>query len=75
MEIGQRKLDKGIEGVKKRKQNAKSVISLAKGKKQKEYASNLNDPNQQNQIFRIAKQMVNANTGYNGVKLSERSIG
>jgi len=28
------------------------------GKKQKECASNLNDPNQQNEIFRIAKQMA-----------------
>jgi len=38
--------------------NAKRVISLAKGKKQKECASNLNDPNQQNEIFQIAKQIV-----------------
>jgi len=43
---------------KKSKQNAKQVISLAKGKKQKECAIDLNDPNQQNEIFRIAKQMV-----------------
>jgi len=43
---------------KKSKQNAKSIISLAKGKKQKECASNLNDPNHQNEIFQIAKQMV-----------------
>jgi len=43
---------------KKSKQNAKNVISLVKGKKQKEFASDLNDPNQQNEIFRIAKQMV-----------------
>jgi len=43
---------------KKRIQNAKTVISLAKGKKQKECASNLNDPNRQNEIFRIAKQML-----------------
>jgi len=27
------------------------VISLAKGKKQKECASDLNDPNHQNEIF------------------------
>jgi len=36
----------------------KKVISLAKGKKQRECARDLNDPNQQNEIFRIAKQMV-----------------
>jgi len=43
---------------KKSKQNAKRVISLAKGKKQKECSSELNEPNHQNEIFRIAKQMV-----------------
>ena len=43
-----------MEGVQS-KQNAKKVISLAKGKKQMECASNLNDPNHQNEIFRIAK--------------------
>jgi len=43
---------------KKSKQNAKRVISSAKGNKQKECASDLNDPNHQNEIFRIAKQMV-----------------
>jgi len=42
----------------KRVKNAKRVISLAKGKKQKECASYLNDANHQNEIFRIAKQMV-----------------
>jgi len=31
---------------KKSKQNAKRVISLAEGKKQKEFASDLSDPNQ-----------------------------
>ena len=36
---------------KKSKQNAINVILFAKGKKQKEFASNLNDPNQQNEIF------------------------
>ena len=40
------------------RQITKRVISLAKGKKQKECASDLNDPNHQNEIFRIAKQMV-----------------
>jgi len=36
----------------------KKVISLAKGKMQREFASDLYDPNQQNAIFRVAKQMV-----------------
>ena len=31
---------------------------MTKGKKQKECASNLNDPNHQNEIFRITKQML-----------------
>jgi len=42
----------------KSRQNAKRIISLAKGKKQKERASDLNDPNHQTEIFWIAKQMV-----------------
>jgi len=46
------------EEYKKSKQNAKKVILLAKGKKQREFAGDLNDPNEQNEIFRIAKQMV-----------------
>jgi len=47
-----------MEGVKKSKQNAKRVISLAQRKKQKQCASDLNDSNHQNEIFRITKQMV-----------------
>jgi len=47
-----------MEEYKKSRQNAKNVISLAKGKKQKECASDLNNPNHQRQSFRIAKQMV-----------------
>ena len=43
---------------KKSKQNARKVILIAKGKKQEEFATDLNDPNQQNEIFRISKQMV-----------------
>jgi len=35
----------------KSRQSAKRVISLAKGKKQKERASDLNDPEHQNEIF------------------------
>ena len=46
------------EKYKKSKQNTKKAISLAKGKKQRECARDLNDPNQQNEIFRIAKQLV-----------------
>ena len=42
----------------KSKQNTKKVISLAKGKKQRECARDLNDPNQRNKIFQIAKQIV-----------------
>jgi len=46
---------------KKSRQNANRVISLAKGKKHRECAGNLNDPN-----YRLAKQMVNKRkTGYN----------
>jgi len=55
----------------KSKQNAKWDISLAKGKKQEECASDLNDPNHQNEIFRIAKQMVKERqdiTGLNCLK-------
>jgi len=51
-------LTEAWEEYKKCKQNTKKVISLAKGKKQRECARDLNDPNQQNEIFRIANQMV-----------------
>jgi len=43
---------------KKSRQNAKRVIASAKEKKQKECASDLNDPNHQNEISQIAKQIV-----------------
>jgi len=46
------------EEYKKSKQNTKKVISQAKGKKHRECARDLNDLNGQNEIFRIAKQMV-----------------
>ena len=62
------------EEYKKSKQNIKKVISLAKRRKQKEFASNLNDPNQQNEIFRIAVQMVKERQDNNRVTLSERCI-
>ena len=45
-------------GYKKSRQNAKRVISSAKEKKQKECANDLNDSECQNEIFRVAKQMV-----------------
>jgi len=48
---------------KKCRQSAKSVISLAKAKKQKECASDLNDPEHQNEIFQMAKQMVTEREG------------
>jgi len=43
---------------KKCRQSANRVISSAKEKKQKDCASDLNDPVCQNEIFRMAKQMV-----------------
>jgi len=43
---------------KKSRQSANRVISSAKAKKQKECASDLNDPEHQNEIIRMAKQMV-----------------
>jgi len=52
METGKKeKSTEACKGYKKSKQNAK-------GKKHRELASDLNDPNQQNEIFQIAKQMV-----------------
>jgi len=54
-------------------QSVKRVISSAKEKKRKKCPSDLNDPEHQNEIFRMAKQMVKER-GYNRVKLSERSI-
>jgi len=42
----------------KSRQSAKRIISSAKEKKQKECASDLNGPEHQSEIFRMAKQMV-----------------
>ena len=56
---------------KKSRQNAKRVISSAKEKKQKECASDLNEADCQNEIFRMAKQMVKERqdiTGLNCIK-------
>ena len=44
---------------KKNSQSAKTVISSAKEKKQNECASDVNDPEHQSEISRMAKQMVN----------------
>ena len=44
------------EEYKKSKQNTKKVISLAKEKKQRECARDLNDPNQQNEIIFYYKE-------------------
>jgi len=58
MEIGKKEKSTDAQKVYKiSQQNAKSVISLGKGKNQKECASDLNDPNQ-NEIFQITKQTV-----------------
>jgi len=56
------------------RQSAMRVISLAKEKKQKECASDLNGPEHQNEIFRNGKADIKRKTGYNKVKLSEMSI-
>jgi len=56
---------------KKSRQNAKRVISSVKEKKQKECANDLNDSECQNEIFRMAKQMVKERrdiTGLNCIK-------
>ena len=69
MEIKKKKNWQAPKEYKKSRQNAKRVISLAKGKKQKECPSN--DHNHQNEIFWIAKQMVNERldiTGSNCLK-------
>jgi len=60
MKIGKKKkkLTETWKEYKKSKQNATRVISIAKEKKQKECTSVSNDPNQQHEIFLIAKQLV-----------------
>jgi len=50
MEIGKKKSTEVWKEYKKSKQSANRIISLAKGKKQKECASDFNDPNHQNEI-------------------------
>jgi len=56
---------------KKSRRNAKRVICSAKEKKQKECVNDLNDSEYQNEIFRMAKQMVKERqdiTGINCIK-------
>ena len=62
---------------KKSRQNAKRVFSSAKEKKQKECANDLNDSECQNEIFRMAKQMVKERqdiTGLNCIKGTSRKV-
>jgi len=51
---------------KKSRKNAKTVISSAKEKKQKECANDLNDSECQNEIFRMEKADGQRKTGYRG---------
>ena len=53
-----RKWDRKLDTWKKSRQSAKKVISSTKEKKQKECASDLNDLEQPDEIFRMAKQVV-----------------
>jgi len=56
---------------KKSRQNAKKVLPSAKEKKQKKWANDLNDSECQNEIFRMANQMVKERqyiTGLNCIK-------
>ena len=55
----------------------KRVISSAKEKKQKEWANDLNDSECQNEIFRMAKQMVKERqdiTGLNCIKVASGKV-
>jgi len=49
------KLTEAWKEYKKSIQNAKRIISLAMGKKQRECANDLNDPNHENEIFLNSK--------------------
>jgi len=59
---------------KKSRQNAKRVISSAKEKKQKERANDLNDSECQNEIFRMAKQMVKERQDIAGLNCIKKSV-
>jgi len=54
---------------------AKRVISSAKTKKQKECANDLNDSECQNEIFRMAKQMVKERLGLTGLNCIKGASG
>ena len=69
MESGRKKTRKRQGWSIRRADKMQRVISSAKEKKQKEWANDLNDSECQNEIFRMAKQMVKQKTGYNWVKL------
>jgi len=60
---------------KKSKQNAKSIISSAKEKIQKECASDLNDPKHPNEIVQRAKQMVKERHNITGSDCLEEVLG
>jgi len=63
MEIGKKK-NRQWQG-----RSTRRVNKMQMGKKQKECASDLNDPNQQNEIFFNSKADGKRKTAYNGVKL------
>jgi len=60
---------------KKSRRNAKRVIASAKEKKQKECAGNLNDTEHQNEIFRMANQMVKERRDITGSSCLNRVSG
>jgi len=53
---------------KKSRQNANSIISIAKGKKLKKCTCNSNDPHHENEISRTTKQMVKERQDITGLK-------
>jgi len=62
---------------KKSRQNAKKVLPSAKEKKQKKWANDLNDSECQNEIFRMANQMVKERqdiTGLNCIKGASEKV-
>jgi len=60
---------------KKSRQSAERVISTTKEKKQKECASDLNDPEHQNEIFPMTKQMVKERQDITGSNCLKRVSG
>jgi len=74
MQIGKKKNRQRHGRSTRRVEKRKEGYSLPKGKKQKECASDLNDPNHQNEIFRTAKQTVKGRQDIIGAKLSEYRV-